>query len=207
MDEASIIAQVVAFAKTKEGQERISRPFFPAPAGAKLPNYQVPEALVNFSGSYKSLAEGFERTEAEVRDWLKSNFFQPYFNTYLDECLTPARKKAAAKNGGHIPSLHFKAAVARLQHGENRGRAEYSTDFPIKQGWTEMDHLAFFLFRCHRENRNNRNGFLYGKPWTLTQQYHAIWQAKNFQTNVTNSSKTDRRAKAGEKRKRDGKEE
>lgn len=175
---------------------------FPQPESQTRPKLTIrrppPNLNTSYSASHESLAECFGRTEEEIRDWLKGKCFLPYLKRYQDEALNLAFKQVKLTATEPAAEISFYAVYKELQYGERPGVAEYSFDFPSKEKWTEINHLAFFLFRCHRTNKNTWNGILFKSDWTLDEQYYAIWQAIEFSTNATDRTKMEKAAKAGE---------
>lgn len=118
--------------------------------------------------------------------------FCSVLETYVEECLKGKREEAAAKGDTRFHGASLKAVITSIEQGERQGIAKYSTFLPDKRNWGDLDHLAFLLYRCQVQNKNNRNGVFFNKDWPLHQKYHAIWQAMAYMTNHTNNARTQK---------------
>jgi hypothetical protein len=99
------------------------------------------------------------------REWLQSTAFKPMWTKLWEYLITQPKKKTGVRGVG----LHDVLSVAAFRRDEFIGPDSDKTD------WTEIDHLAQFMWHTVYRNQNTADGLFYRKNVTKQNAEILIW--------------------------------
>ena len=109
----------------------------------------------------------FPSTDA-MHDFLRSENFRPAFEIYIAHCFSPH----------HSPSskgMTLEAVRQRLFDGEGHGCIKYSTPFPQKEGWDQLDYAAHMMWQLYFINTREKSGFFFEKGFRYEEMMERLW--------------------------------
>lgn len=129
--------------------------------------------------------------KADVQLWLNGQSFQPFYDTLCEDFYEPER----ARHGGRMPTApNFKEVRTALMAGEANSQRKYSQYRVDKSDWCGLDHGAYFLYHCTRENYERLHGILHGKKFSQDQAWYAVWQGLRYK-NLKHPRTKDKQSK------------
>lgn len=111
----------------------------------------------------------------EMKRFVKSDRFRPYFETYAYAWILPQQKavKHVGTSRGRGPQ--FITVEERMLVGERSGSDKFSTPYPDKSNWDQMDHCAYAMYGICRANTKSASGLFFNKGLSPAQINLRVW--------------------------------
>lgn len=131
---------------------------------------------------------------AELKGFINSRFFEPYFDQYAKVCIYPQQARAFRSNNSRTRGPGLQTVERRLLQGEQSGDNKFSCPIPDKAGWDNIDHCAYMMYGLRESNRNNVQGIFYNKGLDESQMHNRLWALIRYaEYNQAPSKKKDPR--------------
>ena len=117
----------------------------------------------------------------EMTQFLHSNRFQPYFDIYADAWIKPQQKIAQELGTSRGRGPQFVTVEERMLVGERSGSDKFSSTFPNKSEWDQIDHCAYAMYHIARANSKSASGLFYNKGLSQAQINLRVWMLIKYE--------------------------
>lgn len=115
-------------------------------------------------------------TLTEMKDYVSNSpTFAPYFNEYAERCIFPQQAAALRWGGARTKGPALITVERRLTAGETGGDNKFSTHYPDKSDWDNIDHCAHMLYGLRQSNTRNARGLFFGKHLDQPTIHNRLW--------------------------------
>ena len=126
---------------------------------------------------WQLLCDYLEMTSVkDLREFLKSDLFQPYWVELYEAVIKPAQQEASQTGKQRARGCNLKTAQSNLISGERNGQCRFSARKLNKTQWSDTDHYSLFLHCVRDENIRNAEGIFYGSTLQISEIDFKIWQ-------------------------------
>ena len=114
-------------------------------------------------------------SSTEMRAFLDGPLFKPMFEEYSNMWIRPQQEKVRELGGVRKRGPQFATVEERMTIGERTGSDKFSTSFPDKSLWDQVDHCAYAMFHICKVNTKRASGLFFNKGLSPAQIHLRAW--------------------------------
>ncbi|KZF22411.1 hypothetical protein L228DRAFT_152274 [Xylona heveae TC161] len=130
----------------------------------------------------------------QVKEWMNSEFFQPYWQELYEAVIAPAQLSARVSGTRRPRGPRLSIVQYTLVEGERGGEQTFSRRKLDKSDWDIVDHYARFLYMVRSENKLDKKGVFFARDDLTNEEIDMlIWKALQKKSHETAPSRVRRK--------------